>query len=125
MRSKPQPKSGPKPTQLDWNSFDKLCAMQATLEEISSFFDCSEDTVERCVKRDKGMGFKEYWTIKSSKGKISLRRKQFEVAMSGDKTLLIWLGKQWLGQTEKQDITERSVEMSYEDYINSLNKEKP
>jgi len=38
-------------------------------------------------------------------GRGSLRRKQFALAMAGDKTMLIWLGKQVLGQKDKQDIT--------------------
>lgn len=33
--------------------------------------------------------------------KVSLRRKQVELAMAGDKTMLIWLGKNYLGQTDK------------------------
>jgi hypothetical protein len=34
-------------------------------------------------------------------GKMSLKRKQWEVAMGGNVTMLIWLGKQNLGQTDK------------------------
>lgn len=37
--------------------------------------------------------------------KQSLRRMQYLVAMTGDKTMLIWLGKQYLGQTEKTSPT--------------------
>ena len=36
--------------------------------------------------------------------KVSLRRKQFEVAMSGDRTMLIWLGKQYLEQSDKHEV---------------------
>ena len=32
--------------------------------------------------------------------KQRLRKKQLEVALNGDKTMLIWLGKQMLGQSE-------------------------
>lgn len=38
-------------------------------------------------------------------GKQSLRRKQFKAAENGNPTMLVWLGKQYLGQTDKQDIT--------------------
>jgi hypothetical protein len=31
----------------------------------------------------------------------SLKRKQFQVAMRGNPALLIWLGKQYLGQSDK------------------------
>jgi hypothetical protein len=33
----------------------------------------------------------------------SLRRKQIQVAMSGNVTMLIWLGKQHLSQTDRQE----------------------
>jgi hypothetical protein len=41
----------------------------------------------------------------------SLRRKQLEVALGGNIAMLIWLGKQFLGQTDKQDIqtTKREI----------------
>lgn len=32
--------------------------------------------------------------------------------MSGDKTMLIWLGKQYLGQAEKQVIDQKSVSLN-------------
>lgn len=38
--------------------------------------------------------------------KMSLRRKQYEVAMSGDVRMLIWLGKQLLDQRDKTDVKE-------------------
>ncbi len=97
----PHEKRGPKVIDLNWEEFDKLCGIQCTLKEISSWFDCSEDTIERRVKEYSGLKFADYYAQKRGKGLISLRRKQYEVAMSGDKTLLIWLGKQYLGQSDK------------------------
>jgi hypothetical protein len=35
-----------------------------------------------------------------SEGKASLRRTQFSLALKGDKTMLVWLGKQMLGQRD-------------------------
>lgn len=94
---------------IDWDQFDKLCGLQCTLNEISSWFDCSEDTIERSVKREKGITFAEYFEQKASKGKVSLRRKQYELAMAGDRVMLIWLGKQYLKQSDKLDKTETST----------------
>ncbi len=43
------------------------------------------------------------------KGRVNLKqrlkRKQIQVAMSGNVTMLIWLGKQYLGQAEKVEET--------------------
>jgi hypothetical protein len=41
--------------------------------------------------------------------KISLRAKQVALALAGDRTMLIWLGKQWLGQKDRLD---HAVEVS-------------
>lgn len=98
-------KNGRPQIKINWEEFDKLCALQCTLAEISSWFQCSEDTIERACKRDQKMGFADYFRQKASKGLISLRRKQYELAMTGDKIMLIWLGKQYLGQKDKSENT--------------------
>jgi hypothetical protein len=99
--------------EINWVDFDKLCNIHCTLIEISEWFNCSEDTIERAVKREKGMGFADYYKKKSGRGKISIRRKMFDVAQSGNVTMLIWLSKQLLGYTDKveqkQEITKAEV----------------
>jgi len=97
-------KTGPKPIQIDWEKFDKLCGIQCTLEEIASFFDCSVDTIENKVKESHGIKFSEYFALKRGTGRVSLRRRQYELAMSGNPTMLIWLGKQYLAQAEKYEL---------------------
>lgn len=89
--------------EIDWKEFDKLCEFQCTQSEIASWFRCSVDTIDRAVKRKHNMGFAEYFAQKAATGKISLRRKQWQLALAGDKTMLIWLGKQHLRQSEKVD----------------------
>lgn len=87
--------------EIDWDQFEKLCQIQCTLVEISEWFGCSEDTVERRVQEKFESTFADLYKKKASKGKISLRRKQFEVALSGNVSMLIWLGKQHLDQKDK------------------------
>ena len=36
--------------------------------------------------------------------KIALKKKQFDMAMKGNVPMLIWLGKQYLGQMDKQEV---------------------
>lgn len=86
---------------IDWKVFDRLCHWQCTLEEIAQWFDCSPDTIERAVKREKEMGFAEYFKKRSAGGKSSLRRAQFRKAIKGGSVpMQIWLGKQYLGQRD-------------------------
>jgi len=98
-------KSGPKRKVMDWKQFNKLCGFQCTLEEIAAWYDCSVDTIERLVKKEKGIGFAEYYQQKKKIGAVSLRRAQMQYALAGNTALLIWLGKNLLGQTEKIEIT--------------------
>lgn len=89
--------------EIDWDEFEKLCGLQCTQEEIAGWFDCSVDTIDRRVKEKHGVSFAEVFKLKSGKGKISLRRKQMSVAMAGNPTMLIFLGKQYLGQSDKRE----------------------
>ena len=100
-------KMGRPEVKIQKEDFEKLCSMQCTLVEIAGFFDCSEDTIENwCKKTYRGQTFSEVHKKKSAKGKISVRRKQFQVAEAGNVSMLIWLGKQYLDQKEpKQEVS--------------------
>ena len=97
---------------IDWDNLTKLCQMQCTAEEAASFLGVHLATLIRAIKREHGQTFKEYFAQHAPSGKASLRRAQLTVAMGNDKTntppnssMLIWLGKQMLGQGDKhQDI---------------------
>ena len=101
----PMSEMGRPKIEINWEEFDKLCALQCTLLEFAAYFNCSDDTIERRVKEKHSVTFAEYYDQKRGSGKISLRRKQFQTAMSGNPTMLVWLGKQWLGQKDKQEIS--------------------
>ena len=90
--------------EIDWGEFEKLCLIQCTLSEMSDWFKCSEDTIERRCREQKKMLFAEYYKKHSVGGRISLRRSQFKLATAGNPTMLIWLGKQHLGQTDKKSV---------------------
>lgn len=85
--------------EIDIEQFENLCAIQCTKEEIALWFDCSEDTIERWCKKTYKENFAVVFGKKRGKGKISLRRSQFELAKKNP-TMAIWLGKQWLGQRD-------------------------
>ena len=89
--------------EIDKEQFEKLCVIQCTLAEIASWFNCSEDTIERWCKREYKETFAETYKNYSGKGKISLRRFQFKLA-EHNVSMAIFLGKQYLGQKDQQDI---------------------
>lgn len=88
---------------IDMEQFKKLCAIQCTEEEIASWFKCSVDTIERWCKRELKMSFAEAFKTWSADGKISLRRNQFKMA-EHNVSMAIFLGKQYLGQKDQQDV---------------------
>lgn len=89
--------------EIDSEQFKKLCGIQCTLGEISSWFKCSEDTIERWCKRELKMSFADAFKMFSADGKISLRRTQFRMAETNC-SMAIWLGKQYLGQRDQHDV---------------------
>ena len=104
MVVKPKKKMGRKKIEIDWKIFDGLCEIQCTLVEIASVLKVSEDTIERRIKENFNKTFAEHFKIQSAGGKTSLRRAQFNAALNGNTALLIWLGKQYLGQSDRQDV---------------------
>lgn len=123
-KENPQNQGGRPRLEISQQEFEKLCGIQCTLIEIISWFRCSDKTLEQWCHDTYGKGFSEVFKEKRSDGLRSLRRKQFEVAMSGDKTMLIWLGKQYLGQAEKQVIDQKSVNVNANAEIESSQVEE-
>lgn len=79
--------------EIDPEQVRKLAAIGCTNLEIADIVKCSHDTLTARFKAELDEG--------RSQGKASIRRKQYELAMSGNPAMLIWLGKQQLGQSEK------------------------
>ena len=90
-------------TEIDVEQLKKLCVLQCTISECASYLDVSASTLSRRVRELGYSGWKEFFRTHSGKGKVSLRRKQYDRAMKGDGNtqMLIWLGKQYLGQADK------------------------
>lgn len=105
--------------EIDKEQFKKLCAIQCTLAEIASWFKCSEDTLERWCKREFDMSFADTYKIWSADGKISLRRTQFRMAET-NVAMAIWLGKQYLGQTEKVEQSNIEIDAESQEQLNKL-----
>jgi len=83
---------------IDYVLVKKLSAIHCTQEEIAAVLELSVDTLQRDAK------FNELYNQERQRGRASLRRMQWKLAESGDRTILIWLGKQILGQRDNLDI---------------------
>ena len=87
---------------IDKKQFEGMCEIQCTKEEMCNILDVDEKTLTRWCKEVYGEGFSEIYKKKSQAGKMSSRRAQFKMAQTNT-TMAIWLGKQYLGQTDKNE----------------------
>jgi hypothetical protein len=78
-----------------------MVRIQCTAEECASIFECSVDTLDRRLKEAGFEGFADFYKKYSGEGKASLRRAQWKAAQDGNPTMLVWLGKQVLGQRDQ------------------------
>jgi len=95
--------------------FRDLCSIFCTEAEICLVMGVSEKTLNRLINKyfhsevapdkpkSEKITFADAFEFYSGEGRMSLRREQFRVAMEGDRQMLLWLGKQYLGQTEKTE----------------------
>lgn len=94
---------------IDQKQFEAMCSIQCTLEEICAVFDVTDKTLNSWCTETYGMTFSEVFKQKRGIGKASLRRRQWELAKNSV-PMAIFLGKNWLGQTDKQETTVLEVE---------------
>ena len=84
--------------EIDFDIVSKLASIQCTQEEIASVLGVSLSTL------DHNQEFLRIFRDKRQSGKASLRRKQWQMAVEqGNPTMLVWLGKNYLGQQDKME----------------------
>ena len=91
----------PKKYNIDTEKLEQLASFGCTNIELASFFGCTESLLRK--------SYSEFLTKGREKGKIRLRQAQWKSALGSEKhppnvTMLIWLGKQVLGQTDKSEV---------------------
>ena len=86
----------PKKHNLDTEKVEQLAGFGCTNTEIASFFGCDESLIRK--------SYSEFLSKGRDKGKIRLRQLQWRAAERGNVSMMIWLGKQVLSQTDKQEV---------------------
>jgi len=93
MDEAPKKKKGRvKVADIDREEIWKLAKIGCTLREMAFMTGLHEDTIKKHYAKEIEHG--------QSTGKRALRRKQMEKAMEGSDRMLVWLGKQYLGQKD-------------------------
>ena len=105
--------------EIDEKAFKNLCGMMCTLEEIAGFFECSTDTIERWCERTYKERFADIYKRYSARGKTSLRRTQFKLAEKSA-AMAIFLGKNYLGQTDHIEVVDNTPIEKLDEILGSL-----
>ncbi|EWY36402.1 hypothetical protein N825_27030 [Skermanella stibiiresistens SB22] len=91
---------GRPPLEIDWGLAEKLAQIACTDEEIAAIVGVSLETFKR---RKRDPEFAEMLAGARAKGKGSLRRMQWQAASAGSIPMMIFLGKNLLGQRDRFD----------------------
>ena len=83
----------PKKYNIDTEEVFKLASYGCSNVEIADFYGCDESLIRK--------SFSEYLLKGRAKGKIRLRQLQWASAEKGNVAMLIFLGKNLLGQQDK------------------------
>jgi hypothetical protein len=78
---------------VDPDEVYRLSGMGCTMEEMADFFMIDRETLK--------YNFWPYIQRAKSELYLRIRNKQIEVALAGNPTMLIWLGKNMLGQSDQ------------------------
>lgn len=90
---------------IDWDYVDSLLEAGNDGIRVAANLGIHEDTFYRRCQKDKGIGFADYIAQKRKRGESKIIAKQYEKAMTGDNSMLIWVGKQMCGQSDQQNHT--------------------
>ncbi len=90
-------KRGRPKIQIDYEKAEKLAHILCTQSEIASILGVSLTVLEHDPE------FQRIHKKGMESGHASLRRMQYKAAEAGNPTMLIWLGKQHLGQRDKME----------------------
>ena len=98
-RKSPNP-AGRTPIEIDLDLVERLGQIHCTDAEIAAICKVSVETFQR---RKREPEFSELLASARATGKASLRRIQWRLAENGNAAVVIWLGKQILGQRDRWD----------------------
>lgn len=104
----------------DKSTFEGLCRLQCTAVEICDVMMICEETLNRLIRDNYNLTFSEAIKKYGAKGKVALRRYQFELSKKSA-AMAIWLGKQYLGQREP----EQEIKMGDLSLFQSIVSEAP
>lgn len=101
--------AGRKALAINWATVDNFLMAGCDGTEVAAQLGMSPDTLYRRCLEDHNIDFAFYKQEKKAKGDAMLRAAQFKKAVQeGDNTMLVWLGKQRLEQSDKKQVDHKN-----------------
>ena len=105
---------------IDWKYVDDKLAKFWEGTEVAAGLGIEFKTLERRIKEKYNVHFGDYKAQKRAKGESVLRELQLKTALEGNVTMQIWLGKQYLGQSDKKEMNIPGIEKIGEIVLTSV-----
>jgi len=108
---------GRKPITLDIKELEFLAGLHCSNVDLAEHFGVNEKTIRNKLKQEP---YRSAWLRARAESRLALRQMQFRAAEAGNPAMLIWLGKNLLGQTDVSRIDLRLMRESLEELIDAF-----
>lgn len=117
-----QSKPGRPRAYIDWDRVAFLLEAGCSAQSIAEEMGIARNVLYDRCQRDNNIDFSTFTRQNALKGEHLLHKTQYETALSGNVPMLIWVGKNRLGQSDKQEIehTNKSLEALVNAHIQLL-----
>ena len=105
---------------IDWELVDYLCEAGCSGQEISARIGICDTTLYERVRDRRGVNWSTYKAMKLASGDACIRETQYRLAMEGDRSLLMFLGKCRLGQNEWHQNNPKNSEADVRKLLNLI-----
>jgi hypothetical protein len=86
--------------EVDWKRVEKMAMCGCTCFATSQEVGIHEDTLHYKVKEKYGIVWSAFTAKYREKGAAHIKEKQYDKAIDGDNSMLIWVGKNLCGQSD-------------------------
>jgi len=101
---------------IDWKKVEGYLKAGCSGREIAAQLGVHENTLYMRCKEEKNVDFVAFKQEKQAAGDAMLKAVQFEEAVTNrDKTMMVWLGKQRLGQRDRFENTNKNLNAEVKD----------
>lgn len=105
------------PTEETFKNINGLARIHCTQKEAAAVLGVHLNTFRSFLEAHEKA--REAWEDGPEQGRASLRRQQFKAAETGNVTMQIWLGKQWLGQKDQTENRTTLVSEATDEFLDA------